>query len=232
VCVCTGAPTAFHVTRESRVEIPEPACAAPVAPAPVPAPVQAPVSAPVQAPVSAPASLPTSSTRGEGFETCQDQHSCITFSLEVASTLSVCSSGSCEMTVCATLDLDTETCRKTGTISHTCVKEADTCNPSTFNIADSTSPREGEVGSVATGTTSTQCQTGAPGTTLQFLFKDGAGCDVGGAAALIIDNSPLSCQPRPEPSTDSATDPYRSCTGNAVGKECIWSYVLPSEDAC
>jgi len=69
-----------------------------------------------------------------------------------------------------------------------------------------------------------QCQTGTPGETLEFLFKDGKGCEDSAAvpdAAIPYDDVTISCAPR--------TATVASCTGNGLGKECIWTVTLPGQ---
>ena len=92
--------------------------------------------------------------------------------------------GDCEFTVCAHLDLDDPNdpndnqCVKsaTDTVSHTCVWPDDQC-PATAGTSTA------EVVGVPDG--NTQCQTGAAGQTLTFLFKDGGGCDDSGAHLMM-----------------------------------------------
>eukprot|EP00038_Savillea_parva_P004937 m.145229 g.145229 ORF g.145229 m.145229 type:complete len:434 (+) comp11620_c0_seq1:282-1583(+) len=159
------------------------------------------------------------------FQTCPAQKSCIAWSISEASAFvsgqapRACNGEYCEFTVCATLDLGNAACRKsaTSTVSHSCIKDSGLCNPFSNDFSDTTTV---ETADLANG--HVQCQTGKAGETLQFLFKDGRGCDMDGdvSDSVVQGDVTYSCQPR------AAATP--SCTGNAPGKECVWSVVLPA----
>ena len=152
------------------------------------------------------------------MQTCEDQRKCISWSITEDSDGSTCA-GDCDMTVCLTIDLSLGGCSKDGAISHTCVKGTDQCT-GTGGFGGGVSTEVGSGAQVSNG--GRQCQTGKPGETLQFLLKDGQSCDSGGGATVSIGGSSASatCAPR-------AGD-VSSCTGNGVGKECVWTIVLPA----
>eukprot|EP00971_Amphidinium_carterae_P042903 843183-Amphidinium_carterae.1 len=139
---------------------------------------------------------------------------CLTWEFTKGQTPGTCTVGACEWTVCVTLSLSAEGCVKseTDTISHVCQKDDSTCTPPE-GFTDATEVVSGAL----LGDGGKQCQTGAPGEALLFLFKDGKGC--GDSATVPADAVPyeaaITCGPRPE------TIP--SCTGNGPGKECIWT---------
>lgn len=129
----------------------------------------------------------------------------------------VCASKSpCAWRVCVALDLDSTdpVCTKgTGTVSHTCKKNEMTCGGGTWKSAL-------EMASLADGFT--MCQTGAPGDTLQFLLKDGSGCKNSPTSSLAIAGAGSSTTMQCAPSTT------KTCTGNGIGVECVWSVTLPA----
>lgn len=105
------------------------------------------------------------------------------------------------------------------TISHSCVKDQDSCLSGELALGIGFS---GAVETADVAQDYVQCQTGKPGETLQFLFKDGSGCkDLGSItmAPLLGNGLSGSCEPRP--------DTLKSCTGNKEGVECIWTVKLP-----
>lgn len=157
------------------------------------------------------------------------------------------------------LNFDGENCRKSSidSISHTCEKSATNCNnPSGFYSATEVSESSLENGY-------RQCQKGVPGQALQFLFKDGWGCDVkqrdddvdpptpilSTSFSTDIGDATLACAPRAcciDTTTQACGTGRRwlnsaangadciqgvsSCTGNAPGKECVWTFTIPDGD--
>eukprot|EP00971_Amphidinium_carterae_P301990 5999731-Amphidinium_carterae.1 len=69
-----------------------------------------------------------------------------------------------------------------------------------------------------------QCQTGTPGATLTFLFKDGLACRDSAEVSAVEYDARITCAPRPLS--------IPSCTGNEAGKECIWTVTLPTTAYC
>ena len=155
----------------------------------------------------------------------------------------------CEVEVCAELDYSKPNCRKSGTISHVCKKASGECNPR-LGFYDAMEINTG----VDDGFL--QCQRGVPGQTLQFMFKDGAGCNTRQKASdpdpsvpvpasialtgttVAIDCAPRECCIDPETgecgtggafkkSLANQLCPYSSCTGNSAGVECVWELTVP-----
>eukprot|EP00971_Amphidinium_carterae_P324967 6455022-Amphidinium_carterae.1 len=146
---------------------------------------------------------------------------CLTWEFTEGKTPGTCASGACEWTVCVTLSLGAEGCVKSATdsISHICQKDDSTCTPAE-GFTDAT-----EIGSgPLVNDKGKQCQTGAPGEDLTFLFKDGPRCDDSATVAEVPFDAAISCKPRPEA--------IPSCTGNSAGKECVWTVSLPDADQC
>lgn len=164
-----------------------------------------------------------STSKGKPMRTCDDQSKCITWT-QVQRDRAVCDgTATCEWTICAMLDLTAGNCPKSAgdTISHVCNKDKDNNDCTGDNDPDTFAGIVEDVG-LANGYS--QCQTGTPGQELKFLFKDGSGCNFGGAAGgtFPLDGMSLSCEPRPES--------IPSCTGNDIGVECIWTAVVPACD--
>eukprot|EP00656_Telonema_subtile_P050578 TRINITY_DN6591_c0_g1_i6.p1 TRINITY_DN6591_c0_g1~~TRINITY_DN6591_c0_g1_i6.p1 ORF type:complete len:376 (-),score=57.10 TRINITY_DN6591_c0_g1_i6:899-2026(-) len=85
-----------------------------------------------------------------------------------------------------------------------------------------------------------QCQTGPPGSKLQFLLMDGVGCAANDAeightqVAFAIGHAQAECMPRPGMSGNGTWIPdqaseIESCADDAPGAACVWSVVLPPE---
>ena len=143
--------------------------------------------------------------------TCGEQKDCVSFSFHEIQTADICSGEQCEWQVCLVLDLSPNACVKSSadTISHTCVKSPSVCDGGNFSDAVETQNIPDSY---------QQCQIGRAGETLQFLLKDGPGCDASSDSFTDGDVA-ISCEGR-----TAATE---SCTGNAVGVECVWSVVVP-----
>jgi hypothetical protein len=141
---------------------------------------------------------------GGPLDSCIEQASCVNFSVDKVESAASCGGG-CEFKVCLDFKLG-GSCPKSSTISHSCMKKPNECSLPGFGSA-------GEVGNVGSHT---QCQTVPPNSVAQFLLKDGSGCY--GTAT----SGGASCFPRPSG--------IESCTGNGVGKECIWTLPIPSCD--
>ena len=205
---------------------------------------------------------PTPPLPGGPINSCPYQEDCLVWSLtkiddDTSSSgprnTGDCSGGEvpcCEVEVCVELDLDLANCRKSGTISHVCEKDDNVCNPhSGFYDAM-------EVDDVEDG--HRQCQRGVPGQTLEFLFKDGKGCDVKQhdddevpisietSISTALGSANLKCEPRAccidtitgqcgtggrflnSPANKAeCVGGTSSCTGNAGGKECVWTFTIP-----
>mmetsp|Transcript_47949 Transcript_47949/g.88240 ORF Transcript_47949/g.88240 Transcript_47949/m.88240 type:complete len:465 (+) Transcript_47949:87-1481(+) len=158
------------------------------------------------------------------LSSCTKQMGCLQWEFTDGPTPGICPDGACEWTVCVTLLLSADGCVKfiKDTISHVCQKDDATCTPAE-GFSDAKEITSGPI--VSDG--GKQCQTGTPGETLEFLFKDGRGCLDSAAVpdpSLPFDDVAITCAPRP------AT--IASCTGNGVGKECIWTITLPASKDC
>ena len=120
-----------------------------------------------------------------------------------------------EYEVCAKLNLGMAGCVKgtADSVSHTCAKSSTTCSSGVVGFLGAKETKSVKNGFV-------QCQTGKAGETLQFLFKDGSGCSDSVSSTNLLGNGLSgSCEPR--------TAAVSSCTGNGVGKECIWTVKIP-----
>lgn len=98
------------------------------------------------------------------METCAQQAGCVQFSAHKINDDSVCDCD-CYFNICMTLDLapDNPSCVKSGTVSHTCEKDATTCADE-LGFASAL-----EVGGIADGYTT--CQKVPAGGTAEFLLK-------------------------------------------------------------
>lgn len=176
-----------------------------------------------------PPPTPPSIGGGGPIETCADQDPCIDITYTRQSALDLCAEGACEYLVCAQLNLDNPNCRKSAsdTVSHTCEKPDDVCNPPYGFTAESISFYSTEVVGVATG--SRQCQVANGGTSVQFLFKDGQGCSAGVARGEV---PPVFTSPRTGISgmtCEASTTNTASCTGKGnIGRACVWTVPVPS----
>ena len=138
---------------------------------------------------------------------CSRQAQCIDITTEKITTGLTCGSGTCEYKICVEI-LRGGSCVKSDFWSHSCVKPVDQCT-SGSGFSGALEKTSGVTAGYE------QCQIVTAGGTAEFLLKDGGGCDAG--ASL---NS-ATCEPRA-----SSTS---SCTGNGVGKECIWTMTAPSD---
>lgn len=167
---------------------------------------------------------PIPGSRPGPLSSCTKQMGCLQWEFTDGPTPGLCPDGACEWTVCVTLMLGADGCVKAirDSISHVCQKDDATCTPAE-GFADAKEITSGPV--VTDG--GKQCQTGTPGETLEFLFKDGRGCLDSAAvpdASAPFDDVAITCAPRPAS--------VASCTGNGVGKECIWTITLPTSKDC
>jgi hypothetical protein len=172
----------------------------------------------------------------KGFWNCPLQSKCLDVTIEqVDPTVFTCVAEACEYKICLTLALSNAECSKSGAISHTCLRNPDVClaNPDgggscAFfgNSIETQGPVDGD----------TQCQIVKGGDDAIFLLKDGAGCE--GSVAASVNVAGIGgqsvtglCVPS-KLSTDtacqSASSDVDSCTGNGVGKECIWTVTAPA----
>lgn len=150
-------------------------------------------------------------------DTCLAQSECMKITIEEASA-GACE-GECEFKVCF-IRSNSGSCQKSDgdTFSHWCQKDSDVC-ASTDGFGDATEMQGLEYGYE-------DCQTVGPDSEVEFLIKDGKGCDnedeysitaiVGGVSGEYTGT----CEPRPAD--------IESCTGNGVGKECVWTFTTPS----
>jgi len=152
-------------------------------------------------------------------DTCDVQKNCIKITVQESDS-DVCQDGTCEFQVCMTRD--NNECEKSNadTFSHICEKDSNQCSADLLGSFESAS----EVKSIDYN--HVWCQIAGPNQDVEFLVKDGSGCgrkegsyDISGDIFGETKTIGASCKPRPE------TIP--SCTGNAVGKECIWTYSTP-----
>lgn len=146
------------------------------------------------------------------MNTCSAQEGCISIVSQEMETASKCRDFGCEFEVCLTLSMQSRACPST--ISHICEKDEDEC---IFTQGFSTAAEKATIPAQHK-----QCQTVGPEMTVEFLLKDGSGCGGSGSVGLTGTGAiggPATCQPRPASIT--------SCTGNGVGKECIWTYTTP-----
>ena len=142
---------------------------------------------------------------GGPADSCTKQAECIDITTETITSGLTCGSGGCEYEICLKI-VSGGSCVQSGSWSHSCVKPSDTCQvDGGFSGAVETS----------SGVTADfeQCQIVAVGGTAEFLLKDGSKCK---DSASLGD---ASCEPRP-----SSID---SCTGDGLGKECVWTIAAP-----
>ena len=138
---------------------------------------------------------------------CSRQAKCIDITTEKITTGLTCGSGTCEYKICVEI-LRGGSCVKSDSWSHSCIKPVDQCT-SGSGFSGALEKTSGVTAGYE------QCQIVSAGKTAEFLLKDGSGC---------TDNARFgdaSCEPRA-----SSTS---SCTGNGVGKECIWTISAPSD---
>jgi len=135
---------------------------------------------------------------------CSRQADCIDITTEQLTNGLTCDSG-CEYKICLLIQKG-GSCVKSDSWSHSCVKPEDQCSGgSGFSGAlEKTS-------GVSAGYE--QCQIVTAGNSAEFLLKDGGSC--GNSASL----GDATCEPR-----DSSSS---SCTGNGIGKECVWTIPAP-----
>ena len=146
-----------------------------------------------------------------GIETCALQSDCITFSVNKIDDPNICECD-CVYNICMTIDFSGD-CTKTGTVSHTCAKDAETCaEGTTFENAT-------EVAGLASGYS--QCQQVPAGGTAEFLLKDGNAAQGCGTDTVSFQSDyTASCE----------TYGVKSCTGRGnIGKECIWRVPAPPQ---
>ena len=151
---------------------------------------------------------------GGPMQTCNDQSKCLKVTYEELDS-SICD-GDCEWKVCLELDLSNSGCTKKGSVSHSCIKDDDTCLTNT-SFVDFYHAQEVE--NLESG--HKQCQNVGSNTKVDFLLKDGRACKYGSSLTNYDFGNDVfgSCQP--------TTNNDVSCTGNPVGKECVWSFVTP-----
>ena len=111
-----------------------------------------------------------------------------------------------------TVNLGKAGCGKSDAISHSCVKNSASCGSTSLGFKGAH-----EVQNVKNSYK--QCQTGTAGSSLEFLFKDGSNCS-DSLETRLSGGLVGSCKPR-----ESTT---ASCTGNGVGKECVWTIKIPT----
>lgn len=149
------------------------------------------------------------------LDSCALQNACLTFTVTPSTTNC---GGDCHYKVCAVIDSSLPGCTKKGqdTWSHTC-KKSSAANGECEIENGFANPGAVENKTIKTGYF--ECQIIKGGDKVEFLFKDGNGCDnsaiVSVAGGGIIGN----CAPR--------TLGTKSCTGNGVGKECIFTIPTP-----
>lgn len=148
-----------------------------------------------------------SSTMAAPIETCGQQADCVQFSLHKI-TDEVCG-GDCYYNICMKISL-TGDCVKDDDISHTCVKDPDTCSD-TLGFTDAA-----ETGDIGNGFV--QCQRVPVGGQAEFLLKDGNAEGCGQASVSFLTDCTANCE----------TYPVKSCTGNGnIGRECVWTVDAP-----
>lgn len=177
-------------------------------------------------PSSTPAPEPVENCEGGGcclagaMDSCCEGWACSTWSLTKKSGGDCHPEEECVWEACLTVDTSIQGCAKDGDISHVCdPKTEGRCSAENddatldawwkdaFEVADNVAVKE-------------MCQTGKPGDTLWFMLKDGGACNQGAMNYVHADTSAaITCAPNPNDA---------SCTGNGMGKECLWSIVIPS----
>eukprot|EP00752_Nemacystus_decipiens_P016815 g15047.t1 len=145
-------------------------------------------------------------------------------------------SGNCFYKACMTINLgddtDADTCPKENqeSFSHICDQSDDTSSCP----LDADDPMWDDSEKQSQGDHVEQCQIGAAGDTLQFLYKDGDGCDGDGISAFHVndaDGNEATVTCRKSTSYDFLND-GNTCSGNGAGKECIWEIELPPVSSC
>jgi hypothetical protein len=156
------------------------------------------------------------------MDTCDAQAKCITFSAPELLSSGPCTGTECQWKVCLTLTLGVNGCVKDAadTVSHTCEFPSDTCSSGLLAFKGVSN----EVDGIANGYT--ECQTGAGGSNLYFLLKDGQTCE-GSTGVWPPDSTTETAKATCLPNDFTTASNEISCTGNPSGKECIWTYPLP-----
>mmetsp|Transcript_12633 Transcript_12633/g.25772 ORF Transcript_12633/g.25772 Transcript_12633/m.25772 type:complete len:746 (-) Transcript_12633:173-2410(-) len=160
----------------------------------------------------------TAMSCGKTANTCEKQDRCTKWTITAPEDKTKCKKepGNCEYTVCMEIDLDQPMCKKSkcSSFEYTCRKRG---KCPIYNGFVTPSGRVGKkVGKVCDGYK--QCQTGTPGSTLQFLLKDGKKCRGGKYTSDQLNH--LTCEPRPRD--------VPSCSQWSIKKEeCLWEIKLP-----
>lgn len=149
---------------------------------------------------------------GGPIDSCTEQENCS--SITIVEEEGGCSSAGCEFKVCLSVDTSTSNtqCTKTGSISHYCKAGPDgdeTCSePGSWGTNyDSSVPEVFE-----------QCLYAGPGETVEFVLKDGGGCNDSISPFALTGGGVAECG-----ATESQT-----CSGNGnIGKECLWKITTP-----
>jgi len=144
-------------------------------------------------------------------ETCDQLNPCLVWEVEPTSS-TICAP--CTWMACLRVEKDKTGCdRTTNRVGGICQKSDRTCNPTGLGEYHAEVDASREV-----------CQSGAPGSTLQFAIEDGGACSDGGAIAssqISGYGASASCAP-------STQD---TCSGEgSEGQACVWTVKLP--DVC
>lgn len=171
-----------------------------------------------------------------GINTCSEQAACIDVTITQNGINDIaCGDETClDYEICLKLDYR-EGCTKTGSISHTCVRDPDACYDGTEacmfggdDVTEVTNPP------VTIGDGYEQCQNVPPGGTAYFLLKDASNCGLPTDPPENF-NTPsgetATCNPTRNLGEGECTNVKGadSCTGNMPGRECVWSVTAPGE---
>jgi hypothetical protein len=147
----------------------------------------------------------------QSIPTCPDQSPCIQFEVTEIDSPALCTA-SCEYRICATNNSSAPGCLKTGgtTISHICEKSDAQCTDADNFVG----------GTQVTDVPDlyVQCQTVSPGSTAEFLYKDGTGCLSSGTDSTVTSGDVVTsafCQPT-------------TATAGCTARGCIWTVTAPA----
>eukprot|EP00752_Nemacystus_decipiens_P008269 g7394.t1 len=172
---------------------------------------------------------------------CELQSRCLDVAIESVDD-NICNdlSGNCFYKACMTINLGDDTdgnnCPKENqkSFSHICDQSDDTSSCP----LDADDPMWDVPEKKSQGNGIKQCQIGAAGHTLQFLYKDGPDCGSNGIGSFDVkdeDGNAATVTCRPSTSDDFLNmggPSGKTCSANGVGKECIWEIELPPISSC
>ena len=155
---------------------------------------------------------------GGPADSCTAQQGCVKFNHTlVHQTVDPVCADECYYRICMILNTSHTACAKDGAISHFCdYGDVEEQCLGDYTLADA-SAQEGAIHE--------QCLNVMPNETAYFILKDGSNCsDSVDLFTFPETGTSASCYPR-----DIYTE---SCSGNAVGMECVWEVKAPASANC